>query len=200
MLVNCEALTRRFGSTDALVDVSDIADKLGSQFGGWYKDIESYCKPGGAWKAIPFSFYGQVLNYRGDWFKEANIALPKTMDDLIEMARALNKAGHPFGQALGHSFTDPRVRGGLLPGPAAQLLQRHLRFGHRRGGLGAGRERPRVVREGLAGVGLQRGAEEADRRHVGRLLPLRDGGQEERAGGLRRGRGESGRERAGRSG
>ncbi len=94
---------------DALLDVSDIADKLGQQLGGWYKDIESYCKPGGGWKAVPFSFYGQVLNYRGDWFKESNIALPKTMDDLIEMAKALNKAGHPFGQALGHSFTDPRV-------------------------------------------------------------------------------------------
>src|SRR5512141_1608705 len=94
---------------DALVDVSDIADKLGSQLGGWYKDIESYCKPGGGWKAVPFSFYGQVLNYRGDWFKENNIALPKTMNDLITMSKALKAVNHPFGQALGHSFTDPRV-------------------------------------------------------------------------------------------
>jgi multiple sugar transport system substrate-binding protein len=94
---------------EALVDVSDIADKLGSQMGGWYKDIESYCKPGGAWKAVPFSFYGQVINYRGDWFKENNITLPKTMDDLIGMAKKLKDLNHPFGQALGHSFSDPRV-------------------------------------------------------------------------------------------
>ncbi len=94
---------------DALVDVSDIADNLGKQFGGWYDDIASYCKPGGAWKAVPFSFYGQVLNYRGDWFKENNLSVPKTMDELITLAASLQKAGHPFGQALGHSFSDPRV-------------------------------------------------------------------------------------------
>ncbi len=94
---------------DALVDVSDIANKLGSQLGGWYDDIASYSKPGGTWKAVPFSFYGQVLCYRGDWFKESNVALPKTMDDLITMSQTLKQINHPFGQALGHSFTDPRV-------------------------------------------------------------------------------------------
>ena len=94
---------------DAMVDVSDVADKLGKDLGGWYKDIESYARPGGVWKAIPFSFYGQVINYRADWFKEANIAIPKTMDDVIDMAKKLKAAGHPFGQALGHSFSDPRV-------------------------------------------------------------------------------------------
>lgn len=94
---------------DAFLDVSDIADKLGKDLGGWYKDIESYARPGGVWKAIPFSFYGQLINYRGDWFKEANIAVPKTMDELIDVAKKLKAAGHPFGQALGHSFSDPRV-------------------------------------------------------------------------------------------
>jgi multiple sugar transport system substrate-binding protein len=94
---------------ESLVDVSDIAEQLGKQLGGWYKDIETYGKPGGAWKAVPFSYYGQVLNYRGDWFKENNIALPKTFDELIEMSKTLKKVGHPFGQALGHSFSDPRV-------------------------------------------------------------------------------------------
>ncbi len=94
---------------DALVDVSDVADNLSKAYGGWYNDIASYSKPGGTWKAIPYSFYGQVLCYRGDWFKEANLAVPKTMDELITMATSLQKAGHPFGQALGHSFTDPRV-------------------------------------------------------------------------------------------
>lgn len=94
---------------DALIDVSDIANKLGSQLGGWYQDIESYCKPGGTWKAVPYSFYGQVLNYRGDWFKANNLSVPKTFDELIDMAKTLKQLNHPFGQALGHSFTDPRV-------------------------------------------------------------------------------------------
>jgi multiple sugar transport system substrate-binding protein len=94
---------------DALVDVSDVADQLGKDLGGWYKDIETYCKPGSAWKAIPFSFYGQSLTYREDWFKENNWSLPKTFDDLITLAKDMKAKGHPFGQALGHSFTDPRV-------------------------------------------------------------------------------------------
>ena len=94
---------------DSLVDVTDVADGLGKKFGGWFKDIQAYCQPGGAWKAVPFSFYGQSLNYREDWFKQANWSLPKTFDDLIKLAGDMKKAGHPFGQALGHSFTDPRV-------------------------------------------------------------------------------------------
>jgi len=94
---------------DATVDVSDVADKLGKDLGGWYKDIETYCKPGGTWKAIPFSFFGQSLTYREDWFKENNWSLPKTFDDLIMLAKDMKAKGHPFGQALGHSFTDPRV-------------------------------------------------------------------------------------------
>ena len=94
---------------DALVDVSDVADQLGKDLGGWYKDIETYCKPGSAWKAIPFSFYGQSLTYREDWFKENNWSLPQTCDDLITLAKDMKAKGHPFGQALGHSFTDPRV-------------------------------------------------------------------------------------------
>ncbi len=94
---------------DALVDVSDISDQLGKQLGGWYKDIETYSKPGGVWKAVPFSFYGQALVYRGDWFKASNWSIPKTIDDLIQLAKDMKQGGHPFGQALGHSFTDPRV-------------------------------------------------------------------------------------------
>ena len=94
---------------DALLDVSDVADALGKKYGGWFKDIQTYCQPGGVWKAVPFSFYGQSLTYREDWFKAANWSLPKTFDDLITLAGEMKKAGHPFGQALGHSFTDPRV-------------------------------------------------------------------------------------------
>jgi multiple sugar transport system substrate-binding protein len=94
---------------DALVDVSDIAEKLGKQQGGWYSDIETYSKPGGTWKAVPFSFYGQSLVYRGDWFKENNWTTPKTTEDLIALAKQMKAGNHPFGQALGHSFTDPRV-------------------------------------------------------------------------------------------
>lgn len=95
--------------SDALVDVSDIADKLGSQLGGWYKDMEAYSKINGVWRAIPFSFYAQVLCYRQDWFKQAGINPPTTLDEFISMAQALNEAGHPLGLALGHSFSDPRV-------------------------------------------------------------------------------------------
>ncbi len=94
---------------NALVDVTDVADKLGKQLGGWYKDVERYCKQGDVWKAVPFSMYGNVFNYRGDWFKENNWSVPKTMSEFLQLTKDMNKAKHPFGESVGHSFTDPRV-------------------------------------------------------------------------------------------
>lgn len=95
--------------SESLVDVSDVADKLGKQLGGWYKDAETYSKVDGVWRTVPFSLYGNNLNYRGDWFKEAGLTPPKTLDEFLALAKKLKQVGHPFGQALGHSFTDPRV-------------------------------------------------------------------------------------------
>ncbi len=97
---------------NALMDVTDVADKLGKQLGGWYKDVERYCKQGEVWKAVPFSMYGNVFNYRGDWFKENNLTAPtslKSLADFIQLAKDMNRVKHPFGESLGHSFTDPRV-------------------------------------------------------------------------------------------
>jgi multiple sugar transport system substrate-binding protein len=90
-----------------LVDVSDIADKIGQMSGGWHDSIKEAVIVNGKWKAIPFGNIGQLMNYRMDWFAEAGVKeFPDTWDGLLEAGTKLKKAGRPFGFELGHGFGD----------------------------------------------------------------------------------------------
>ena len=57
------------------VDVSDIAEAVGKQQGGWYDSAKEACVVNGKWKAIPFGNVGQLMNWRMDWFKEVGFEL-----------------------------------------------------------------------------------------------------------------------------
>lgn len=92
---------------DKLVDVSDIAEAIGKQNGGWYDSAKEAVIVNGKWKAIPFGNVGQLMNWRSDWFAEAGIKdFPDTWEELLEAGTKLKKAGHPFGFELGHGFGD----------------------------------------------------------------------------------------------
>src|SRR5262245_13835059 len=56
---------------DALVDVSDIAEAVGKEQGGWYDEIKLLSVDNGKWKSIPHGNIGQLMVYRKDWFDEA---------------------------------------------------------------------------------------------------------------------------------
>jgi multiple sugar transport system substrate-binding protein len=89
------------------VDVTDIAEAVGKQQGGWYDSAKEACVVNGKWKAVPFGNVGQLMNWRIDWFKEVGYdKFPDTWDELLEAGTKLKAKGHPFGFELGHGFGD----------------------------------------------------------------------------------------------
>jgi len=94
----------------SLVDMTDVAEAIGSQQGGWYDYPKSNClTSGGRWVGVPYFIISWAVNYREDWFKEAGLEYPKTWDDFRKVGRAMKAKGRPFGQALGHSLNDPNA-------------------------------------------------------------------------------------------
>jgi multiple sugar transport system substrate-binding protein len=89
------------------VDVSDLAEEIGKEQGGWYEAAKEAVFVNGKWKAIPFGNIGQLMNYRMDWFHEVGFdTFPDTWEELLEAGIKLNAKGHPFGFELGHGFGD----------------------------------------------------------------------------------------------
>jgi len=62
----------------------------------------------GRWRAIPYNILPNAHSYRTDWFAEIGVKkFPETWDEYRRVGKQLKERGHPFGQALGHSFGDP---------------------------------------------------------------------------------------------
>jgi len=92
---------------DALVDVSDIAEAVGKEYGGWYDEVKLLSVDKGKWKSVPHGNIGQLMVYRKDWFEEAGIkTFPDTWDEFLEAGIKLKAKGHPFGMSMGHGFAD----------------------------------------------------------------------------------------------
>jgi multiple sugar transport system substrate-binding protein len=94
---------------NALVDVSDVAEEIGSKQGGWYDYARSNCVAAGRWVGVPHFIVSWAVTYREDWFREAGFEYPKTWDDFRKVGRAMKAKGKPFGQAFGHSINDPNA-------------------------------------------------------------------------------------------
>jgi multiple sugar transport system substrate-binding protein len=91
----------------ALVDLSDLANRVAKEQGGFYKVFEPSFRVGGKWLGMPHSIVGNAIAYRKSWFKEVGFdSFPKTWDELRKATAALKKKGRPFGQTLGHTFGD----------------------------------------------------------------------------------------------
>ncbi|MEK7446200.1 MAG: extracellular solute-binding protein [candidate division NC10 bacterium] len=92
---------------NSLVDVSDVANAVAKEQGGFYGVFEPSMKVGGKWLGMPHSIVGNAIAYRKSWFKEEGFSeFPKTWDELRKAAAALKKKGKPYGQTLGHTFGD----------------------------------------------------------------------------------------------
>jgi len=92
-----------------LVDVSDVAEGLGKQLGGWYDVARTYGYSNRMrhWIAVPVGGTVECLTYRTSWTKEAGFdEFPRSPADLLKLARALKAKGHPVGFALGHAVGD----------------------------------------------------------------------------------------------
>ena len=95
---------------DNLVDVSDLAEQLDSEFGGYQEDQVAFSKVGDTWRTLPYTIIPNSHIYRTDFFEEV-LGSPEwtidTFEDYINVAAQMKEGGHPFGNSLGHSFGDP---------------------------------------------------------------------------------------------
>jgi multiple sugar transport system substrate-binding protein len=92
---------------NALVDVSDVAERIAKAEGGFYDVYTPSTKVGGKWMAVPHSIIGNAVAYRRSWLQEVGAtAFPKNWDEARKVFSALKKKGRPYGQTLGHTFGD----------------------------------------------------------------------------------------------
>jgi multiple sugar transport system substrate-binding protein len=90
------------------VDVTDVADYLGKEYGGWVPAAATYGRgSGNKWIGIPVCFSGNVINYRISSLRRAGFSkFPETTDEFLEYAKATKKSNTPGGFTLGHATAD----------------------------------------------------------------------------------------------
>ena len=99
---------------DNLVDLTEEAEEVGRRGGGYEAYVLNSGKVGDRWLGIPHGYSNDSVNYRISWFREAGVAnaddgnkLDMSWDEYHAVAKKCKAAGHPFGQAFGHSTGDP---------------------------------------------------------------------------------------------
>ena len=90
-----------------VVDVSDIAEKIGKAGGGFYKQSRDVAVSGGKFIAVPWSVVGLMIAYRKSWLNEVGATkFPTTWEEYREVGTKLKAKGRPIGQTMGHTFGD----------------------------------------------------------------------------------------------
>jgi ABC-type glycerol-3-phosphate transport system substrate-binding protein len=94
--------------TASLADVSDVAERLGEEQGGFYPISQQVATVGSKWIGVPWCIVGGLVAYRKSWLAEAGSpdGFPKDWDTLRTVGKKLKAAGHPIGQTAGHTFGD----------------------------------------------------------------------------------------------
>src|SRR5215813_14810718 len=85
-----------------LVDVSDIAERVGNKWGGWIPAATPISVVDGHWHAMPDFYIVAPLLWRKDLFDQASLPAPDTWDQARVAARTLKPKGHPTGIAFSH--------------------------------------------------------------------------------------------------
>jgi multiple sugar transport system substrate-binding protein len=92
----------------SLVDLSDVAEAVGKDQGGYYKISTGNTGTGGKFFAMPLCIIGAMNAYRKSWFAEIGLnEFPKTWDAYRDAGKKLKAKGYPIGQSFGQSFGDP---------------------------------------------------------------------------------------------
>ena len=97
-----------------LVDMTDEAEEVGAQGGGFEEFVLNSGHVNGRYLGIPHGDSGGTIAYRISAFEKAGVKnaadgtlLDMTWDDYFAVAKETKKMGMPFGQSLGHSLGDP---------------------------------------------------------------------------------------------
>jgi multiple sugar transport system substrate-binding protein len=92
-----------------LNDVSDLAEEIGKNYGGWLESGKRACMVDGKWKSLCIGQAPTAWNYRVDMFDAAGIdTFPDSFDELLGAAKKLHAKGTPIGMTLGHAPGDGR--------------------------------------------------------------------------------------------
>jgi multiple sugar transport system substrate-binding protein len=93
---------------ESLADVSDVAEKIGKDQGGFYNESTVVANNGKKWLGVPWCIVGNENAYRKSWFESVgHNKFPETWDEYRDAGKKLKAKGLPIGQAMGHSFGDP---------------------------------------------------------------------------------------------
>lgn len=85
---------------DHLVDVSDLAQEIGSRLGGWYNQDDFLFR--GTWKALPWYLITWPIAYRTDLLERVGEKVPDSWEDLYRVGSKTKALGHPVGIAISH--------------------------------------------------------------------------------------------------
>jgi multiple sugar transport system substrate-binding protein len=92
---------------DSVVDVSDVAEEIAAQQGGFHQIFASVAKSEKGWLAVPWCALGILLCYRKSWFDEIGFkTFPQTWEQYRAAGKLLKAKGRPIGQTLGHTYND----------------------------------------------------------------------------------------------
>ena len=95
---------------DGLIDMSDVAEAIGKEQGGWYEALKANAFVGGRWLGVPEFGFAWAWAYRTDWLKESGLdKFPETLEDLRAWGKIMKAKGKPIGQGFGHSENDPNI-------------------------------------------------------------------------------------------
>ncbi|MBC8162307.1 MAG: extracellular solute-binding protein [Roseiflexaceae bacterium] len=85
----------------ALADVSDIAESIGSEGGGYLPAGPYQMVFDGKWLGVPIGQHNWFINYRQDWLKEEGLdTFPDTWEEALAVGKKLKAKGRPFGMTL----------------------------------------------------------------------------------------------------
>ena len=88
----------------SLVDLSDVAEEVGKDQGGYYGISKGNCSVNGKFISMPSAIIGAMTAYRKSMFPNG---APKTWDEYRKAGAENKKKGFPIGQSFGQSFGDP---------------------------------------------------------------------------------------------
>jgi multiple sugar transport system substrate-binding protein len=88
----------------SLVDMSDVAEEVGKDQGGYYKVSTANCGSKGKFFAMPAAIIGAMTAYRKSLY---TTGAPKTWAEYFALGKEHKKQGYPIGQSFGQSFGDP---------------------------------------------------------------------------------------------
>jgi ABC-type glycerol-3-phosphate transport system substrate-binding protein len=92
----------------SLADVSDVAEQIGKDGGGYYDICRTIGTYDGKWIGVPWAVGGGLVAYRKSWLAEAGSpdGFPNDWDTYRTVGKKLKANGHPYGQTAGHTFGD----------------------------------------------------------------------------------------------